>query len=706
MSSGLFNKALKGFGLSITTSRNGGRSFRDEHDDRMSDPYSPSPSEGKQTRGSLRRGRDHWRGSRRGRYTGRNRGRSRGHVRGRGRGNNQYSSSESPSEDNSFDGDGDVDMESGGGMTQSRYTPYSRPVRQHSGGKFYNARFSGNQCDQTWNRVMIPYGRNHNKEWLLNKLQKSCDVTIQPIKFHYYDDNAIFFVNDQRSATALRSISGTIMVRDGSKLLLHVRPCKPPNITGLDEPDGEESIDPEVLKRSLDTRYDSSTDTLDLSNFYNDRVLKENDMQGILNKFGLLGTIVTLIKEHCQQLKKINLRGNRLFSLDSLKDLHEAAPGIVTLDLGENNIRHLNELRKLKSLKELKSLVLNGNPLCDGYARSQARYISDVTSIFPKLTMLDECELPPRIGFDVPSASNLPEIKGSFVRDENVKKLVLPFIKQYFAIYDSEDRKNLLNVYDNEAVFSMCVVDFSKDRGSSFNSLSVYRKYSRNMKYLYDIDRRCDLIKSSQLAVVAFLNELPSTKHHVESFIVDVSLLKETCIGFTICGLFKEGKSEDLRAFTRAMIAVPAPNNSILIINDQLTLKSPTQEQRKNANNSPGFGVVAAPINLFPVSATPVSSPNPLASLGPQTITSSQVGTNSQLAVSALNMASSISGLSSQQQEMLKQFSSQSNMNLQWSYKALSDNGWDFNKTAEVFTKLHSQAKIPKEAFTKLEADS
>ena len=35
------------------------------------------------------------------------------------------------------------------------------------------------------------------------------------------------------------------------------------------------------------------------------------------------------------------------------------------------------------------------------------------------------------------------------------------------------------------------------------------------------------------------------------------------------------------------------------------------------------------------------------------------------------------------------------------SLRALSENGWDYQKAAEVFKSLHSQGSIPSEAFAK-----
>ncbi|CAB4010564.1 nuclear RNA export factor 1-like isoform X2, partial [Paramuricea clavata] len=139
-------------------------------------------------------------------------------------------------------------MESGSERSQSRYTPYSRPSYRQSGSKFNDSRTVGNQSGETWNKITIPNGRKHDKEWLLSRLQKTCEVSFQPVEFHLARENACFFVNDQRSADALRRISGKVTVRDGSKLYIQVRQCPPPKITSSDQTDGGSSIDQEVLK--------------------------------------------------------------------------------------------------------------------------------------------------------------------------------------------------------------------------------------------------------------------------------------------------------------------------------------------------------------------------------------------------------------------------------------------------------------------------
>lgn len=54
-------------------------------------------------------------------------------------------------------------------------------------------------------------------------------------------------MSDQYAADSLRSLSGKITVRDGSKLYIQVRQCPPPKITSSDQTDGSDLIDKEIL---------------------------------------------------------------------------------------------------------------------------------------------------------------------------------------------------------------------------------------------------------------------------------------------------------------------------------------------------------------------------------------------------------------------------------------------------------------------------
>jgi nuclear RNA export factor len=69
---------------------------------------------------------------------------------------------------------------------------------------------------------------------------------------------------------------------------------------------------------------------------------------------------------------------------------------------------------------------------------------------------LDGKEVGPSIRFDVgPEKTELPPWKKMFLCDVSGHDIAVRFIDDYFAIYDSDNRKDLLNAYHENAVFSL-----------------------------------------------------------------------------------------------------------------------------------------------------------------------------------------------------------------------------------------------------------
>lgn len=70
----------------------------------------------------------------------------------------------------------------------------------------------------------------------------------------------------------------------------------------------------------------------------------------------------------------------------------------------------------------------------------------------------DGAELGPVIGFDVaddvPSAV-LPPWKQAFLSNPAGSELVQKFLEQYFMLFDSDNRQQLLEAYHDQAVFSI-----------------------------------------------------------------------------------------------------------------------------------------------------------------------------------------------------------------------------------------------------------
>ncbi|XP_053133658.1 nuclear RNA export factor 1 [Hemicordylus capensis] len=547
--------------------------------------------------------------------------------------------------------DGDVLMNEPQDALRPRYSPYgSRPNRDR-GGMRPGMRRNPNSEEgyKVWYRITIPGGRKYDQSWLIRSIQETCSTPVNPLEIHHINNRLVFYVADAQTANALRQISRKVVGPDGYKMPILTNQCS------VSKPAHRELSLEEIehLKKCMSKRYDGSLQALDLKKLNADPDLLEQNIEMFLNRSNCMKTVMQIIGENIPELLSLDLSTNRLFRLDDLAELPLKAPKLKSLNLSSNWLKSERDLNKLKGLK-LDELWLDGNQLCDSF-RDQSTYIRAVRERFPKLLRLDGHELPPPISFDVETPTKLPPCKGSYFGSEDLKGLILQFLQEYYAIYDSTDRQGLLDAYHDGACCSL-TIPCSLVNPSRTRSLSEYYKSSRNVKKLKDPCMRFRLLKHTRLNAVAFLSELPRTQHDTNSFVVDVCVQTNSLLCFTLFGVFKEvdGRWRDaVRAFSRVFIAVPAGINRLSIVNDQLFIRKASNEEIRKAF------VMPAP--------TPSSSPVPT--------------------------------LSAEQQEMLQNFSLQSGMNIEWSQKCLLDNDWDYNQAAHAFTQLKAKGKIPEVAF-------
>ncbi|KAG8522754.1 Nuclear RNA export factor 1 [Galemys pyrenaicus] len=368
---------------------------------------------------------------------------------------------------------------------------------------------------KNWFKITIPYGRKYDKSWLLSMIQSKCSVPFTPIEFHYENTRAQFFVEDASTASALKAVNYKIVDRENRRISIFINPSAPPH-TVQNELKPEQI---EQLKATMSKRYDVSQQALDLKALRSDPDLVAQNIDVVLNRRSCMAATLQIIEENIPELLFLNLSNNRLYRLDDMSSIVQKAPNLKILNLSGNELKSERELDKVKGLK-LEELWLDGNPLCDTF-RDQSTYISAIRERFPKLLRLDGHELPPPIAFDVEAPTTLPPCKGSYFGTENLKNLVLHFLQQYYAIYDSGDRQGLLDAYHDGACCSLSI-PFTPQNPARSN-LAEYFKDSRNVKKLKDPTLRFRLLKHTRLNVVAFLNELPKTQHDVNSFVVDIS---------------------------------------------------------------------------------------------------------------------------------------------------------------------------------------
>ncbi|XP_022090550.1 nuclear RNA export factor 1-like isoform X2 [Acanthaster planci] len=511
----------------------------------------------------------------------------------------------------------------------------------------------GKRAGQSWAKIIIPYGKKVEKDWLLTSLQNLCSVPFIPFEFHYEGERAIFHVDDVTTGSALKAISNRITTKTGHKVVVISHPCQPLAVLKGD--------DFEVLKVCLSDRYDPSTKALNLSNLIDDQALKSKGVLGILSRNHIMEAVIKIISENIPEVLSIDISHNKLYNLKTFGKLAEKACQLRSLNLAKNKIRGISELEPIREFSKLEELFLQGNEIVE-----KPNYTSIVRQNFPKVIRLDRQELPPLIAFDVESPTVLPPVQHSYCGSSQIKKPLLSFLEKYFTVFDSGDRQSFIEVYHDQACFSM----MCQNSPISSPHIRKYIPQSRNLLRIKDLTTESSfkLFKSTKVAVVAQLNEMPPTKHDTNSFQVDLSMVQGDLICFTLHGIYKEfsnnRSSSHMVAFSRVFLAQMQPPK-LCIINDHLSIREPTRTQLKAAFASPAPTPSTSPVNV------------PQGSLSPG------------------------HGLSALQQEMVAKFIKDSNMNAEWSIKCLAENEWDYERAGVSFTTLQTAGKIPVEAFVK-----
>ncbi|KAH0500441.1 Nuclear RNA export factor 2 [Microtus ochrogaster] len=281
------------------------------------------------------------------------------------------------------------------------------------------------------------------------------------VTFHYDKHRARFFVQNARTAYALRDINNKLRDETNQKISIFISPSVVPY--SVQSKFTSEEI--KQLKMTVMKRYDASQKSLDLERFRFDKDFMDNDIDVMLNRRSCMVATLQIIQSSIPELKTVW------------------------------------ELEKVKELN-LEELWLEGNPFCSHFS-DQSDYISAIQDIFPKLlrlvkahfippgisrgnenpaslalffplgfwVFLDiQCHLPyvlltsssfPQDGKEliVPTGMDIevPQLsKGSDHRNKLSPYLILFTLTRYYSFYDKE-RFRLLDAYHDEACFSLTV---------------------------------------------------------------------------------------------------------------------------------------------------------------------------------------------------------------------------------------------------------
>jgi nuclear RNA export factor len=283
----------------------------------------------------------------------------------------------------------------------------------------------------------------------------------------------------------------------------------------------------------------------------------------------------------------------------------------------------------------------------------------------------DDIDLPTKIGFGVDNELiHLPKSEPHCV-PHDMQAFLAKFIDEYYRLFDTRGRSELHACYHDSCMFSLCIAPTESSvvptKSFKYGAL-IYE--SRNLKKIYDDNKRTTLLRHGKTDVLDFLRiKFPLTKHDGNSFHVDVFSTSNNRAIFTVNGLYREldqGNNAPIRSFQRTFTCSQT-SSGVLIIADHIMIINATDSQVLNMARA------APPTN---------SSIQP--SLSSSQIMESQISPVTNTDVQA---------------QMIQKFSEQSGMNIEFSRLCLFENNWIYEKAAQKFQECQKMNLIPPEAF-------
>ncbi|XP_011632449.1 nuclear RNA export factor 1-like [Pogonomyrmex barbatus] len=505
-------------------------------------------------------------------------------------------------------------------------------------------------------RIIIPYGSKYKKDDVIRSLLNFMAQIFVPIMYKVIGMEASFYVDDFKMANALVNCDRKIIMTDGFKLQVKLGQRKEFPVCEINDKLKER------LKQAMEKRYIRETNALDLSKFHLDPDLVSDYFCALFHP-DILMTVLNIVAEYIPNLEILNLEDNKLQNIERLSILSDKFLKLKIFYIGKNKIRDIQQLDSIKNL-ELSELKLTGNPVCYKYKSRQSDYVSDVRKRFPKLMHLDGMELPRPIVFDV-DETKIPSSQRIFVTDVTAREIAGGFLQQYFTVFDSENRQALLNAYDKDACFSMTITDSYK--------LNGYFMENRNLLKINDTNKRHKLLKQGRLPVVSLLSEMSRTRHLLNTFTMDISLVTQAMMFITLTGYFQElnKRDEPIRHFNRTFMIVPE-GDGYCIRNEQLHISQPPEAQLKQLRQQ-----LNQQLNNQQTQQTPAV----------------EVGEVARVAT--MEPSEEI------KQQMTVTLSQQTTMNLEWSLKCLREMEWNYGNALSAFQEFYKCGQIPLEAFTK-----
>ncbi|CAI8001899.1 Nuclear RNA export factor 1 [Geodia barretti] len=507
----------------------------------------------------------------------------------------------------------------------------------------WGRRGEGGGSRSQWHKVTIPRGGNQDQEQLIRTLQSGIDAPLQPTNIHVIQDKLMFFLDNPRTASQLKRLSRVDV--DNDSLIIRVFPSPPPRPGRGGGGGGHRG------------GFERDRDGDEMMGELSERDLKENGVRGSMYSREFVSSVLELVKANCPELLALDLSRNQLQRLDAYSSLPTVCPNLQILNLSDNEFHSVQELERLGQMISVTTLVLEGN-LFTQAGMDIMSLANTLRKIFPNIQTVNGEYLPSPVKFDLPVlAGQLPPTQKGFVVNDEVQRLVVEFVKQYYSLYDADNkREKLFEAYSEDAVFSLSVTGSLTRKDAS---MDVYIPLSHNLARAKDPSKRQSLVKHGRIDIVQCLRDLPPTKNHLSSFNVDV-------MRATIA-------REELASLQQAS-SLPQPQSALLPLPENPIQTSSLPSQQGSS--------------LYQPPPPPQYGSSGLAQSSPPTIPSASA-TAATTSSFPLTSAPTPASFPNPQDQAIMRISQTTSMNLEWSKKCLAENEWEFNKAVTAFTLLH-----------------
>ncbi|KAF9173391.1 nuclear mRNA export, poly(A)+RNA binding protein [Mortierella sp. AD010] len=472
----------------------------------------------------------------------------------------------------------------------------------------------------------------------------------------------------------------------------------------------------ESIREFLRSRYNGGF--LNLENMAKDEILRNARIFPPGNTKGRSDVGAVMMKAASEMFPEtvtISFASNRLTSLQPISSVAQFFPNLQNLSLKDNNIYNYKELEHLsgKKLPNLRELILLDNPIRDKDIQrnnDDLTYRSEVTKLFPSITILDQTPVAPKITFglgdltknDIKPALPAP-IKGNFFDNPATQATVLEFLASYLKLFDT-NRSLLEHAYDNNATFSYVVMPLQsplqRSRGKPADNWTGYNSQSRNLSRIKDLGQRTTrMYFGSRDIIQQGLMKFPETKHDLtdaSKVSVDAwqtgGLLPSVCIYIMLHGEFEEvrrgSRDGPSKSFDRSFIIAPAPAGSsaalngwkCIIISDQLTLR--------------GYNGSAA---WKPEKDTTVTPSNAAPAAGPSSAFTPSLSAAVAAVAASVNQQAPMEGVSPEQHAKAQELQKLTGLNYPYALQCLMASGWDIPKGVALVNE--NRANIPQDAW-------